>query len=976
MMVGGPGQPASVATSREDLVTQWKTGGWRPAGRLVFDGGRVYLKTPERLVSYDAAAIQDQPIWQSAWENRYELDSMSQQLAMFAMQMGGYLPQQSSNKPRTPTEVLLFGDRVHQSMSIADGAVYSIEGRRATGEATPQTAARGLQWGTTPRRSRTNWLSAYQASGGKALWTRSASDDDKEGSSDVGFLAAPTPCAGILLTPVTDGGTIWLYGLDRTTGKTLWKAYLCDEPQGGAPPWAEIVIAVDGREAYLSCGCGVVFAIDAVAGNIRWAARYQRDGKSSVPVARNPYGNISSLLDISGWDDDVVIPYGRLLVVMASDSDRLLALDRRTGERAWESPRVSPFGTAASYCLGVHGRGLFVADKNVIRRYDIPSGRLEAERAFEQSFGRGCLTEDAIYLPVKDSILKLSLDLKETLSHVGVALTSDEPVGNLFSDGEKLWVVGAGRVYAMTTLEHRLSMLGEQIAAGDAEAQLNRMRLYFKQNRNDLALADLKAAYGKFQSQLTADAAAQRLFAVMSEQKLPQTQPLVTLPLLTDLFAASSVPQISRESSARLRDLVAGSISALRQQKPRQAVTALLGAAGLYDEDYLITAATFAVDAAAGREEIGRLIEAIESGAAAAQLVSIRAAVRLAPDDAKTPLLARLEAGDDRVRLAAARALANLGERDKVLQTLLSLLESNIVQVRTRSHQTLQALTSQQIPFAPEGTPADRALAVKNWRQWIETSGSTAKLNLPLSERTIMLDRILLASPAGLVELDANRSQRWQTRLAGSAWGCQGLPNGHRLVAINSHAMIVEYDDSGKEVWRKDRLPAPPTSVQRLESGSTLVACGNAQQIVEIAPDGSTTTINVPGNPISAQRLDNGNTLVAVQQTQRVVEVDGYGRVVWEARTGGHPPWHAVRLENGNTLVTLTQARKVVEYDPTGKTTVWQTAVPLVNPSSAQRLPSGQTLVADHNGVHLIDAAGTKIEWTHRQQGVTGLSSF
>ena len=83
-----------------------------------------------------------------------------------------------------------------------------------------------------------------------------------------------------------------------------------------------------------------------------------------------------------------------------------------------------------------------------------------------------------------------------------------------------------------------------------------------------------------------------------------------------------------------------------------------------------------------------------------------------------------------------------------------------------------------------------------------------------------------------------------------------------------------------------------------------------------------------------------------------------------------------MRLENGNTLVTLTQARKVVEYDPTGRTIVWSTQAPLVNPYAAQRLASGNTMVADHTGVQEFDATGKPVPWRHRQQQVTGLSTF
>jgi len=187
--------------------------------------------------------------------------------------------------------------------------------------------------------------------------------------------------------------------------------------------------------------------------------------------------------------------------------------------------------------------------------------------------------------------------------------------------------------------------------------------------------------------------------------------------------------------------------------------------------------------------------------------------------------------------------------------------------------------------------------------------------------------------------------------------------------------MVIEYDAQGKEVWRKDRLPGPPFSVQRLDSGNTLVACSTSRQLVEIATDGTTTTIPIDGHPISAQRLDNGNTLVALQRTPAVVEVDRAGKTVATIRTQT-PPSHAVRLENGNTLVTLPAQRQVVEFDSTGTNIVWRTQVPLSNPAAAQRLASGNTLVADHSGVQEIDASGQNVRRHLRQQQVTGLSSF
>ena len=971
-----PQQPQQMQpVSREDLIAQWRQHGWKPTPQLLFDGGRVYIKSPDRLEAYSTATLDDRPVWRSLWRNQFDLDGMSQMMAMMAMNYGNQqmLP---ASKPKTTAEVLLFGDRVHQSMSIAGGVIYSLEGKAISEAAGTRPPAPGkpFQWGVTPRRTRGNWLTAYSAAGGKVKWTRTASDEDKEGNSDVGFLAAPVPCGNLLLAPVTDGGTMWLVALSAEDGKTVWKSYLCDEPQGGANPWAPIAIAVDGREAYLTAGCGVIFAVDAVGGTVRWAIRYQRDGKQNNLMRNYGYANMS--LDLMGWDDDVVIPYGRALIVMSSDCDKLLAIDRRSGDLLWESPRTSPFGPAASYCLGVNGRGLFVAGKNIVRRYDIPSGRLIWEKETGDSFGRGCVTDDAVYVPVKDSIVKFDAEKGRELSQVGVALTSDDPIGNLFSDGEKLWVVGAGRVYAMTTLEHRMNKLAEQIAAGEAEAQLNRMRLYFKMEQNEAALADLRGAYSLFLSKLSPDEAAQRLFTAMGELKLAQNEPLTVVALLREAFVAKSSPPLAKETTSRRSDLIASSINMLRQKKTPGGASAVLSIAPLIEDDYLILAATHSIDATATKDDAAALRSALESGTPAAQLMSIRAFGRVSAESAKPSLTKLLESGDDRVRLAAARALANAGERSS-METLVTLLDSKDAKIRMRSHQSLRALTGQKIDFAPEGKPEDRAKSIDAWRQWVRAEGATAKLTLPLTDQNVLLGRTLYVSQtqSEIVELDADKKVRWKARLPGPAWGCQGLPNGHRLVSIYAHSLIVEYDADGKEVWRKEGLPGPPYGVQRLDNGSTLVACGDIQQLVEIAPDGTTKTINVQGRPMSAQRLENGNTLVALQQGNRVVEVDSAGKVTWEVRTGNGPQ-HAVRLENGNTLVTLMGSRQVLEYDPTGKTIVWRSGVRFVNPYGAQRLPSGNTLVADHQGLHELSTDGTKVVWQHRQQSITGLSSF
>ena len=71
----------------------------------------------------------------------------------------------------------------------------------------------------------------------------------------------------------------------------------------------------------------------------------------------------------------------------------------------------------------------------------------------KSSYGRGMLTPDGIYIPVEDEIYKFSLGGKngkaELLGKASVELGTGAPVGNLYSDGQKIWVLGANRVYAL-----------------------------------------------------------------------------------------------------------------------------------------------------------------------------------------------------------------------------------------------------------------------------------------------------------------------------------------------------------------------------------------------------------------------------------------------------------------------------------------------------------------------------------------------
>ncbi len=959
--------------SREQLIGQWRSNGWRPTTQLLFDQGKVFCKTSDRLISVRDDLYSDIPA-QSAWRNLYELDGMSWTMALYS-QNYGMVPRSDDNRPRTPLEVLLFGDRVQSCMSISDGLIFSVEGRlvdesKQVAAAAPQQ--RQFQWGAVPRRVRQNWLACYEAKSLKSVWHRGASDNEKDNSTDLGFLAAPVPFADLLLVPVTEGGTIWLYALSRTDGKTIWKSYLCDEPVGSASPWSPVSVAVDGSDAYVVCGMGVVIAVDAASGSVHWAVRYPRSTKLSRQG--NQYGIPNFPLELNGWSEDTAVVHGRAVLVLASDLDQIVALDRRTGDLLWDTPRTNG-SLAADYCVGVSNEGLIVAGKNVIRRYSLTGGKLTWEVMTDDSFGRAAVTADTVYLPVKDSILVLDSATGKEVSQVGVRLTTNDPVGNVYVDGEKVWVTGPGRLIALTNLEQRLATLAKQIEEKNHIAQLNRMRLYAKSEQLPAALDDLYGAYKLVQAKEGEEAAQQLVLESLRELHLPSEHPAETFGVLNRIYLADGVSLVASQSSRR-RETIGAALSALKLKKDPAGVDSILTSLPLFDQDYLLALASSVLAESATAQHRESLLAALKTGNARTQTVALAALAKVAPEAAAESLPELLQAKDERLKVAAARVSLNLGNRD-ALQEFVKLLDSEDAAIRLKSYQSLRYATGQRLPFDLSKPAAGRVEDIKRWQEWVTASAATGELKLPLPETDLPLGRILIAFRNQLVELDENHNERWQQQV-NNAFVCQGLPNGNRLYGTfgqrgNQH-QVIELNEQGEEVWKSFTLPGGPLGLQRLTNGNTLVACSSANQVVEINSAGDIVwQVQAEGQPMGVERLDNGHTLITLSQQGRVIELDSDKKTVWEARNV-HGAASVQRLPNGNTLIAEMYTGRVVEMDSTGKKIVWKKEG-LNTPRDARRLPNGNTLIAENNSVQEVDPKGTVV-WQRRGSGASCISIY
>jgi outer membrane protein assembly factor BamB len=974
------GQKTQV--SREEVIQRWQQNGWVPSGKLLFADDRVYFKTNSDLSCWRIAGESLEPIWRSAWHNEFAADEYSQQMTLMAMSMG--VQADASRQPRSPAEIFMFGDQIAQDMSIHDGKIYSIEGRRVQssdlGNA-PAGQHRQINFQATPRRARVNWLAAYDLRTGKAKWHRGADEEVKEGAEGgLGFMAAPVPCGNLLLAPVTDGGSTWLYALSPQDGRTVWKTYLCDEPPGGCNPWSPVAVAVAGRDAYVLPGAGVVFAIDGTSGAMRWVVRYPRDVKTSASnTPRNMYGRAPNTKEFDGWNSDTLVAAGRHLLVMASDSAEILALDCRSGDFLWKSPRTPTALPAASYCVGVQGRGLFVAGQDTVRRIDIVTGKLVWTEDIESSLGRAVLTDDAVYVPVNDSVAKLDLDSGTKLQQVGVRIASEDPTGNLYSDGEKLWVLSANRVYSVTHLEYRMQALQSRIEQGDAQAALERAGLLVKDDKWEAALTDLRRAYALLKKQHDASTAAEGIFAELERLNIPVQQPLQALAVLTALFNQEGA-ELSPEAKHKLKGLLNASLSAMPRVKTPGVAARVLAAESLLESPELVESAARVVTTVAGPAD-KRLLAAAAAGRPPASLIAAEAWAIIAPEEAR-PVLKRWLADDDlRVKLVTVRALLQSGDTSAI-EPLIEMLEHDDRTTRVRAYQTLRAATGKQVlPFTAYAPDEERKKQVDAWRAWYAQQGKTLELTLPLPPTGAQLGRLLAFSHGRslVVELDGNGKELSRRNMA-QPWSGLGLADGNRLIAATTQARIVEYDHEWKEKWTVQGLPSSPWSVDRTADGTTLVACPDAAQVLEISADKDKKVLwrgDGSGQPVFVKRLENGHTLVCLRGENKVIEVDSTGKEVWQSSTLVNP-YSAQRLENGNTLVAAMVHGGnglIVELDPKGR----QAKVikqGLRQLYAAERLPSGNLLYADGLGIHEVSIGGKSV-WSRRDiGGVTGFSAF
>jgi len=128
------------------------------------------------------------------------------------------------------------------------------------------------------------------------------------------------------------------------------------------------------------------------------------------------------------------------------------------------------------------------------------------------------------------------------------------------------------------------------------------------------------------------------------------------------------------------------------------------------------------------------------------------------------------------------------------------------------------------------------------------------------------------------------------------------LPNGNLIFCLSKSSRVVEIDDTGEVVWSYGEDLNWPKTVQRLDSGNTLI--GDLDKVIEVTPDGKVVWEHIHpfGGGLNYSRVNGGNTLIS---TNCVELIAPDGTVIWSLAPQYFNPLTLQETEPNHRLAIL-----------------------------------------------------------------------
>jgi hypothetical protein len=411
--------------------------------------------------------------------------------------------------------------------------------------------------------------------------------------------------------------------------------------------------------------------------------------------------------------------------------------------------------------------------------------------------------------------------------------------------------------------------------------------------------------------------------------------------------AQRCLERIERVPSAALSSAVARGVA---KQKPSGAVGVLLAYLPVADDETVadeVREAIAAVAIANGKPE-PQLVRVLDDTNPLIRSSAAEALARSGVPAAVALSRKALADGSADVRLRTAVALVTRAKDKSVVPAMIDLLAEVPQGSGWRVEDVLVRLAGESAPQITLGEDAAaRAKCRDAWRDWWGKNGAAADLAKldaapPMLGHTLVVLREPRSAAGRVIEINAKKEVVW--KIDGLQFPSDAVVVGrdHVLIAEEGAQQVSERELSGKVIWSKHVMQ--PIAVQRLANGNTFVVTRN--QLLELdqrQQEVFSYQRNQQYDICAAQRLRNGDSLV-LTRTGQCVRIDGKGK---ELKSFPIPRMVFTiagleSLPNGRVLVT--QRDCVAEFDQGGGAPVWQATFKY--PTSAQRLPNGNTLVA------------------------------
>ncbi len=451
------------------------------------------------------------------------------------------------------------------------------------------------------------------------------------------------------------------------------------------------------------------------------------------------------------------------------------------------------------------------------------------------------------------------------------------------------------------------------------------------------------------------------------------------LPAIGPLRQAQADPdvEIARRADhclARIERVPSTALSAaaarlIAQKRPAGAVGVLLAYLPLADDETVADEVREAIAAAAmqnGRPD-PLLEQALEDPLPVKRGAAVEALVRTGRPEAVELSRKALADGNPDVRLRAALALVTRAKDRQTVPALITLLGELPQGAGWRAEEVLIRLAGDQSPKVALGSDEESRQKCRDaWMAWWQKNGpgiDLARLDgMPaLLGHTLLVLRDRSGLGGSVLELNPGKAVVWKIEGLQQPVDAVVVAQDRVLIAEQNAHQVSERDFSGKVIWSKQVMM--PVGVERLPNGHTLITSRN--QVIEL--DEGRHSVFGYTRPqmdiIAAQKLRSGEVVV-LTNAGNCIRLDAQGKEIKTFATAqsNFDLGQVEALPNGRLL--LTQRSEVAEFSPDGHK---QWSVPYSWPSSVQRLPNGNTLVASirTQRVAELDAKGQPV-WEYQ----------